>query len=232
MLRSAHERRSRTNGRRRDPSPPLHPGPRGDGGSSRLISILRGELPRDPETEHRGRLASIRAMRKECRRGQGAAHDATATANPFSGGITDSARWRPVSLCRHPDRSALSGTGPPQFHHDVPFARGGPHSVDNVRMLCAMHNAHMARRDYGAEHIQAAIDAKTVAKKGTNSPRGRSLSCANRDGLWPPSSRCRCDGQPLPAPCIAAVTARRVTHADKPSTTASGPTLIMHRDAP
>jgi len=57
-----------------------------------------------------------------------------------------------------------------QFHHELPFARGGPHSVDNVRLLCAVHNAHVARRDYGAEHIQAAIDARTVAKKAPARP--------------------------------------------------------------
>jgi hypothetical protein len=50
-----------------------------------------------------------------------------------------------------------------QFHHDLPFAKGGPHSVDNVFLACAAHNATFARRDYGAAHIQAAIDAKAVA---------------------------------------------------------------------
>ena len=57
-----------------------------------------------------------------------------------------------------------------QFHHELPFARGGPHSAENVRLLCAVHNAHFARRDYGAEHIQAAIDARTVAKRAPTRP--------------------------------------------------------------
>jgi 5-methylcytosine-specific restriction endonuclease McrA len=64
-----------------------------------------------------------------------------------------------------------------QFHHQVPFARGGRHSVDNVVLLCATHNAHMARRDYGAAHIQAAIDARTAGKEAPTPP-GASRSAA------------------------------------------------------
>jgi len=62
-----------------------------------------------------------------------------------------------------------------QFHHDLPFAKGGSHSVANIRLTCAVHNAYFARRDYGAAHIQAAIDARTVAKRAPTRPgEGRS----------------------------------------------------------
>jgi 5-methylcytosine-specific restriction endonuclease McrA len=97
-----------------------------------------------------------------------------------------------------------------QFHHQVPFARGGRHSVDNVVLLCATHNAHMARRDYGAAHIQAAIDARTAGKEAPTPP-GASRSAAGAGAvLWSPSSRCRCNSQPLAARCIVAVRPRRV----------------------
>jgi hypothetical protein len=36
-------------------------------------------------------------------------------------------------------------------HHDVPYARGGQASVENLRLVCRAHNALFAQRDYGAE---------------------------------------------------------------------------------
>ncbi len=42
-----------------------------------------------------------------------------------------------------------------EFHHDEPFARKGPSTVENVRLLCAAHNRHQAELDYGQAHIEA-----------------------------------------------------------------------------
>jgi hypothetical protein len=38
-------------------------------------------------------------------------------------------------------------------HHGRPFGRGGDHSVDNIRLMCATHNALQAERDYGKEKM-------------------------------------------------------------------------------
>jgi 5-methylcytosine-specific restriction endonuclease McrA len=40
-----------------------------------------------------------------------------------------------------------------QFHHKVPFARGGPATYENVTLHCARHNRHQAYEDYGASHM-------------------------------------------------------------------------------
>jgi len=40
-----------------------------------------------------------------------------------------------------------------QLHHDIPFGRGGPARVANVRVMCNLHNDLLARRDYGDEHM-------------------------------------------------------------------------------
>lgn len=45
-----------------------------------------------------------------------------------------------------------------QYHHEVPFAKGGQSSAGNVRLLCSVHNALLARRDYGPEKIEASIE--------------------------------------------------------------------------
>jgi hypothetical protein len=36
-----------------------------------------------------------------------------------------------------------------ELAHRVPRARGGPPTVDNLRLLCAFHNQHEARLDFG-----------------------------------------------------------------------------------
>jgi len=37
-----------------------------------------------------------------------------------------------------------------EFHHCVPYARGGPHSVDNIELRCRAHNQYEAELEYGA----------------------------------------------------------------------------------
>jgi len=61
-----------------------------------------------------------------------------------------------------------------QYHHEVPFAKGGASTEDNVRLLCASHNALHARRDYGADRIAARVQAATDAR--ARSPKTRSNS--------------------------------------------------------
>ena len=43
-----------------------------------------------------------------------------------------------------------------EFHHEIPFSRGGQTTVSNVRLLCRTHNGYQAERDYGKEHMAAA----------------------------------------------------------------------------
>jgi hypothetical protein len=39
-------------------------------------------------------------------------------------------------------------------HYPVPFARGGPTTVDNLRLLCAKHNRYTAEQLYGEECVR------------------------------------------------------------------------------
>jgi hypothetical protein len=41
-----------------------------------------------------------------------------------------------------------------ELHHEEPFARGGAHSVENVRLLCRAHNAFLAELDYGEDAMR------------------------------------------------------------------------------
>ena len=44
-----------------------------------------------------------------------------------------------------------------QFHHRIPFADGGPTTVDNLELRCAAHNAYEAERWFGPLFVREAV---------------------------------------------------------------------------
>src|SRR5690606_4827906 len=42
-----------------------------------------------------------------------------------------------------------------EFHHEQPYARGGPPCVDNITLRCRAHNELAAERDFGRELVRA-----------------------------------------------------------------------------
>ena len=44
-----------------------------------------------------------------------------------------------------------------ELHHEEPFARGGPPTTANIRVLCMAHNRWLAERDYGRAFIEQRI---------------------------------------------------------------------------
>ncbi len=52
-----------------------------------------------------------------------------------------------------------------EIDHIKPYARGGIHSIGNLRLLCARHNQHEAEKTYGEEFIkQRRYNAKSMRK--------------------------------------------------------------------
>ena len=51
-----------------------------------------------------------------------------------------------------------------ELHHVHAFARGGPSTVENLRVVCAPHNAYFATQDFGAAHMRA-MRARTRSRK-------------------------------------------------------------------
>jgi hypothetical protein len=39
-------------------------------------------------------------------------------------------------------------------HYPIPYARGGPSTDNNLRLLCATHNRYTAKQTYGEQHMQ------------------------------------------------------------------------------
>jgi hypothetical protein len=40
-----------------------------------------------------------------------------------------------------------------EYHHQIPHARGGPATVENIFLMCRAHNIHHAIQDFGADHM-------------------------------------------------------------------------------
>jgi hypothetical protein len=59
--------------------------------------------------------------------------------------VSDDGRCRFVS----PDGRRCGSPRQVQFHHVVPWARGGGPSPANIRLMCRTHNAYLATKDYG-----------------------------------------------------------------------------------
>ena len=65
------------------------------------------------------------------------------------------------SAARDGDRCAFVGsegrckeTAGLQYHHRIPFADGGPTTVDNLELRCAAHNAYEAERWFGSLFVR------------------------------------------------------------------------------
>jgi len=75
-------------------------------------------------------------------------------------------------------------------HYPVPYARGGPSTVNNLRLLCAKHNRFTAEKVYGERDIKRHYIKETPTIYLTReSPVVPWRACADRTGFssyWPP----------------------------------------------
>jgi hypothetical protein len=95
------------------------------------------------------------------------APSATGATGPRSRGNRSSSRRIPAAVrravwARDEGRCAFVGAdgrcgeaGFLEFHHVVPFAAGGPSTINNLQLRCRAHNAHEAERDYGDWRLRA-----------------------------------------------------------------------------
>ena len=59
------------------------------------------------------------------------------------------------TMCEVPRSGPCESTWDLEIHHDeTPFARGGGHSIKNLRLLCAAHNKLEAERVFGRDKIR------------------------------------------------------------------------------
>jgi 5-methylcytosine-specific restriction endonuclease McrA len=51
-----------------------------------------------------------------------------------------------------------------EIHHEKAFAFGGATTLENLRLLCRAHNALLAERDFGREHVERMKHARNGTK--------------------------------------------------------------------
>ena len=57
-----------------------------------------------------------------------------------------------------------------EFHHVVPYARGGPSTADNLELRCRAHNSYEAARQWGRLKRDAVRELPEGHPPGTHSP--------------------------------------------------------------
>jgi hypothetical protein len=141
-----------------------HQVPDGDLGEvfDRAMTLLVREL-------ERVRFAGTSAPRKDA-----AEADPTPSSRRIPDPIKRAVWMRDEEQCTFRDREGRRCPARErlEFHHLIPFARGGDHSVSNIELRCATHNAHQADLDFGAEFM--------AARRRGGAPRGsRARECAD-----------------------------------------------------
>jgi len=88
----------------------------------------------------------------------------------------DEGRCRFVSS----DGTRCRARGNLEFHHIVPFARGGEATLDNICLVCRTHNALVAERDYGRAFVKRRIADRAAAAPRVRLQRGGAHNGAER----------------------------------------------------
>ena len=79
-----------------------------------------------------------------------------------------------------------------EYHHLHPFGLGGDHRPENIRLMCAQHNAYLAEHDYGREamaRFRRSGRAATLGRQArllelTGSPRSLRLAPREVRRAW------------------------------------------------
>jgi len=58
-------------------------------------------------------------------------------------------------------------TGMLEFHHLIPFARGGPATVENIALRCRAHNSHESEHQFGAWHQPSPESVRSGPETGS-----------------------------------------------------------------
>ena len=113
-----------------------------------------------PNTDTRQRVSSAPQGESAVPRRRGKTQPADSPADPRGRGIPAAVRRavreRDGGRCAYVDERGqrCRETALLELHHEVPFARGGPATVENLRLRCRAHNALAAERDFGRDFVQ------------------------------------------------------------------------------
>jgi CRISPR/Cas system Type II protein with McrA/HNH and RuvC-like nuclease domain len=109
---------------------------------------------RNPERKEKQRGKRKSAGRKERRRGKPVLKNDNTRHVPAAIRAELFARDNGRCSYKGPNGKRCDSTRNLQIDHIVPFGRGGTHTIENLRLLCAAHNRLEAERVYGARAIR------------------------------------------------------------------------------
>ena len=125
----------------------------------RLQTLMRSSVPdgdlaviiEQAVTEKLERLESRRFAQAKAPRKALATTDTSPKARRIPAAVRRAVYERDGGRCRYVDEQGRRCTARDglEFHHRHPFGQGGDHSVENVSLLCRVHNRHLAEADYG-----------------------------------------------------------------------------------
>jgi len=131
----------------------------------RLKALMRSEVPDGDVATIVERAVSEKLERLEARRFAKTTAprktlpqtDTTSTARYLPAAVRRAVTERDGGRCRYVDERGqrCSERHRLEFHHRHPYAMGGDHSLDNVRLMCPAHNRYLAERDYGSGAIRS-----------------------------------------------------------------------------
>ena len=67
-------------------------------------------------------------------------------------------------------------------HHDIPYAKGGEATADNIRLVCRAHNALLAERDFGRMFMRSKLLQAQQRTREPNRELAPELCCPDGEG--------------------------------------------------
>jgi hypothetical protein len=154
----------------------------------RLRALMRHEVPHGDLAAIIEKAVSEKLERMEAKRYGTTARTRRLKADPAA--ASASSRHIPAAVrravlkrdhhrCRYvdgqgrrcPERRNL------EYHHRDPFAMGGDHGVENIRLMCHAHNAYLAEHDYGRKAMARYRESRgNTGGRGAGEAKGPSAS--------------------------------------------------------
>jgi hypothetical protein len=130
----------------------------------RLKALMRSSVPdgdlaaviEEAVTEKLERLESKRFGKTKTPRKSLEESDTSTGSRYIPAAVKRAVRERDGNQCRFVNKVGRRCKERDQleFHHCQPFARGGDHKPENIKLMCTTHNAYLADRDFGKEVME------------------------------------------------------------------------------
>lgn len=129
----------------------------------RLQSLMRHQIPNGDLAAILKKALALLLEDVEQKKFGAVAHPRPPSSRPSPGSRTIPRHVRRAVAARDGERCAFIGSQGRcgsrdhlEFHHVVPFARGGAPTVDNIELRCRVHNQFEAEREFGRDFMSRA----------------------------------------------------------------------------